>query len=101
MKKKKIRNRFFFIFVLLLLYFFLFSIPIGKEIVFNPIWAKNIDTISQSELPFVADEYSSEENLVSFKLGERFGYVSETGGIKLLDTILSGITISDKYYIPS
>ena len=68
MKIKKIRV--FVIFLLFIVYFFLAARPVPLETVLTSAWVSSLDIES---LP------STEEHLIPFTLGSRFGYVDKMG----------------------
>ena len=85
---KKQNLAFLFIFIILV-YLFIFPSPIKKEINFEYQWARPLSNINQDKII----------DPVSFRIGNKFGYVSPNGNSMNVGDIRYGVALQDDGYI--
>lgn len=75
----------------LILYFFFAAKPLGKEYLYNPEWTINLNSS-------VNPNFSDDEKIAGFKLGQSIGYFTDSGKLIYLNSYPNKATISDKYF---
>ena len=76
-------------------YFFLFAFPLPRQLMLKPKWANPVPVSSA----FAAEGPSSKRELLSFQIGERYGYFDKDSGLAFAATRGYGISISDAGYV--
>ncbi len=91
-----------FIIVFAFLYLFFFPPFLGKELVFNPVWIKDLTSMklgrSSFELPVENDDAG---RIIPFTSDHLFGYLSTAGEVLYLDRALYHTTVSQERFVNS
>jgi hypothetical protein len=93
-KKRKFKGTFLLGFLLFVVYIFIIPRNTGKELVVSP--RKVIDLTQQSNVP---DNYVNKDKIVSFRIGDRFGFVDSNNRLVYNDSYDYDIALSDYGFI--
>lgn len=88
--------------VLAFLYLFLFPPFLGKELVFNPVWIKDLTTmeLGRSNIELTVDNDDA-ERIIPFTSDNLFGYLSTAGEVLYLNRALYHTTVSQERFVNS
>ncbi len=93
LKRKKIRGALPVAFFFAVVYFIFFPSYLSKEPILKPVWHCNL---SEYTTPYFAE---IEEEHYYFDMGDRFGYISTEGTLKLLENVLYRVALNDRGFI--
>jgi len=76
-------------------YFFLFATPLPKPLILKPVWASDVP----ASYPYANGSPNTKQHLLSFEIGDKYGYFDMNSGLVFSATRGYGVGISDTGYV--